>query len=113
MIGNFKSLDPLLEAVYRNDTDSIEQLLSQGVSLNTPIELSHNIKITPLELAIITNNIKLCSFLIDHGASLEDQLKILWDFFNHTILHQNKSTIYFDASNNFYKTLCMRCLNGT
>ena len=42
-----------------------------------------------------------------------DQLKILWDFFNHTILHQNKSTIYFDASNNFYKTLCMRCLNGT
>lgn len=43
----------------------------------------------------------------------QDQLKILWDFFNHTILHQNKSTIYFDASNNFYKTLCMRCLNGT
>ena len=222
MIGNFESLDPLLEAVYHNDTDSIEQLLSQGVSLNTPIELSHNIKITPLELAIITNNVKLCSFLIDHGASLEvygdsplfltaliygsnelislflalstklsedekfrafnevywsnkialidileqaglsvaqyggqafrkavafnneklarvflqkgvdvnfhekdmvfpnastpiieDQLKILWDFFNHTILHQNKSTIYFDASNNFYKTLCMRCLNGT
>ena len=71
MIGNFESLDPLLEAVYRNDTNSIEQLLSQGVSLNTPIELSHNIKITPLELAIITNNVNLCSFLIDHGASLE------------------------------------------
>lgn len=68
MIGQFTNIGPLLESVYKSDYHKLQDLIDSGANLNEPIKLDEYSSLYPLELAVFTNNLKMCRYLQEHGA---------------------------------------------
>ncbi|MGC5773137.1 hypothetical protein [Paenibacillus pabuli] len=53
--GNFETLPDHAMAIYKGDAAPVEEFFKQGIELEKEISLSEYIALTPLDLALITN----------------------------------------------------------
>lgn len=68
--GTFETLSDHVMAIYKGDTTAVEKFIEQGMDLEQEISLSKNIALTPLDLALMTNQQAVVKLLVEHGAKL-------------------------------------------
>ncbi|WP_426641561.1 ankyrin repeat domain-containing protein [Paenibacillus illinoisensis] len=68
--GMFETLPDFAMAIYKGDTVAVEERIREGVDLDAPISLSKYIALTPLELALITNQKKIVELFVENGVNL-------------------------------------------
>ncbi len=68
--GTFDTLPDFAMAIYKGDTAAVEEWIREGVDLEEPIVLSKYIALTPLELALITNQKKIVELFVENGVNL-------------------------------------------
>lgn len=68
--GSFETLPDQARAIYEGDTGAVEQFIKQGLGLEEEITLSKYIALTPLDLALICNQLEVVKLLFEHGVKL-------------------------------------------
>ncbi|MCP1185229.1 ankyrin repeat domain-containing protein [Paenibacillus sp. 1781tsa1] len=68
--GSFETLPDHARAIYEGDTGAVEQFVKQGMDLEEEITLSKYIALTPLDLALICNQLEVIKLLVEHGVNL-------------------------------------------
>ncbi|KAA8751509.1 ankyrin repeat domain-containing protein [Paenibacillus sp. UASWS1643] len=68
--GSFETLPDQARAIYEGDTGAVEQFIKQGMGLEEEITLSKYIALTPLDLALICNQLEVVKLLVEHGVNL-------------------------------------------
>ena len=68
--GTFETLPDFAMAIYKGDTAAVDEWIREGVDLEAPITLSKYIALTPIELALITNQQKMVELFVEHGVNL-------------------------------------------
>ncbi|WP_440109565.1 ankyrin repeat domain-containing protein [Paenibacillus sp. QZ-Y1] len=57
-------------AIYKGDAAAVEKHITESMDLEKEISLSKYIALTPLDLALITNQQAVVKLLVEHGAKL-------------------------------------------
>ncbi|MFE6075877.1 ankyrin repeat domain-containing protein [Paenibacillus sp. NPDC057886] len=68
--GTFETLPDEAMAVYKGDVIAVEEFIRQGMDLEKEIKLSKYIALTPLDIALITNQQAVVKLLVEYGANL-------------------------------------------
>ncbi|MCM3171606.1 ankyrin repeat domain-containing protein [Paenibacillus sp. MER 99-2] len=68
--GTFKTLPDQAQAIYQGDTAAVEEFIEQGMDLEAEIVLSQYTAMTPIDLAIISNQPAVVRLLVSHGVNL-------------------------------------------
>ena len=78
-LGRWETLPETAAAIYEHDIPKLKAMLQGGLDLNSPIQLSEYIKLTPLEIAVFQNDVPMIHFLLEHGAdpSLAEEQPLL------------------------------------
>ena len=59
----------LFEAVKNGKKEEVEGLISKGADVNS----KNKNNLTPLQVAILKNNVEMVEFLVDHGANINEK----------------------------------------
>lgn len=68
--GTFETLPDEAMAIYKGDVITLEEFIRQGMDLEKEITLSKYIALTPLDIALITNQHAVVKLLVERGANL-------------------------------------------
>ncbi|MFS0855039.1 ankyrin repeat domain-containing protein [Paenibacillus taichungensis] len=68
--GTFETLPDHAMAIYKGDVIAVEEFIKQGIDLEKEITLSKYIALTPLDIALITNQQAVVKLLVDNGVNL-------------------------------------------
>ncbi|WP_413372229.1 ankyrin repeat domain-containing protein [Paenibacillus taichungensis] len=68
--GTFETLPDHAKAIYKGDVIAVEEFIKQGMDLEKEITLSKYIALTPLDIALITNQQAVVKLLVDNGVNL-------------------------------------------
>ncbi|MHA7579495.1 ankyrin repeat domain-containing protein [Paenibacillus vandeheii] len=72
-IGNQGTLETLPDhamAIYKGDVTGVEEFIKQGMELEKEISLSKYIALSPLDIALITNQQAVVKLLVERGVNL-------------------------------------------
>lgn len=69
-IGTFQNLPEIALHIYEGNLKALQTALSDGLDINTELELSKFTKVTPLELALIKDRLDVVQLLVEQGAEL-------------------------------------------
>lgn len=68
--GTFETLPDQAMAIYKGDVTGVEEFIKQGMELEKDISLSKYIALTPLDIALITNQQAVVKLLVERGVNL-------------------------------------------
>ncbi|MFC9709794.1 ankyrin repeat domain-containing protein [Paenibacillus sp. NPDC056933] len=68
--GTFETLPDHAMAIYKGDTAAVEKFITEGMDLEQEITLSKYIALTPLDMALITDQQEVVKLLVEHGVNL-------------------------------------------
>ncbi|SEN95739.1 ankyrin repeat domain-containing protein [Paenibacillus sp. OK076] len=68
--GTFETLPDEAMAIYKGDVIAVEEFIKQGMDLEKEITLSKYIALTPLDIALITNQLPVIKVLVERGVNL-------------------------------------------
>ncbi|MDN4601937.1 ankyrin repeat domain-containing protein [Paenibacillus sp. F6_3S_P_1C] len=68
--GTFETLPDHAVAIYKGDVTGVEKFIKQGMELEKEISLSKYIALTPLDIALITNQQAVVKLLVERGVNL-------------------------------------------
>lgn len=68
-LGRWETLPEAAAAICDHDVSKLENLIQDGLDLNTPIQISEYIKLMPLEIAVFQNDVSMICFLLENGAN--------------------------------------------
>ncbi|QLG39834.1 ankyrin repeat domain-containing protein [Paenibacillus sp. E222] len=68
--GTFETLPDEAMAIYKGDVIAVEEFIKHGMDLEKEITLSKYIALTPLDIALITNQLPVIKVLVERGVNL-------------------------------------------
>ncbi|KOY16354.1 ankyrin repeat domain-containing protein [Paenibacillus xylanivorans] len=68
--GTFETLPDHAMAIYKGDVIAVEEFIREGMDLEKEISLSKYIALTPLDIALITNQQAVVKLLVEYGVNL-------------------------------------------
>ncbi|UQZ36497.1 hypothetical protein C2I18_24965 [Paenibacillus sp. PK3_47] len=74
-IGNFAAMPAEAIPIYEGNVQAVQNLLAEGWEVNSEITLSKHSRVTPLELALIRDDLEMVKLLVEHGAELNNSEK--------------------------------------
>lgn len=69
-IGKFEALPERAMQIYQGDVPALQAAIAAGWDIEAGLELSKHTTLSPLDLAIITQQTKVMKLLVEHGANL-------------------------------------------